>query len=308
VERDLDLEVRSRFAELLQARSEIEVRREGLERLRTYRTSLKSRQTAGQGIGADLLKTEVRLAMEETNLLEAERRLDEARLLLNELMGRDPTSPLSVVPLPPPEPRPGSPEDRWEGAPDVAAAEAEIRSAGAGLSFARSEQRPHLSLDADVGFWGSDTSRLVPLDGKSSKPGATFVDRVRRDAGYSLGLTFSWPLWDHGAARARVAQAELGLERARRSRDLQARGARVQWEQARSTLRSLARQIEVLTRSAPEARDAYLNAESRYRGGSATTLEVLDSYSAAVDASVRLTEATARYRIAQALETRWGTP
>ncbi len=308
VERDLDLEVRSRFAELLQARGEIEVRREGLERLRTYQTSLKSRQAAGQGIGADILKTGVRIALEESNLLEGERRLDQARLLLNELMGRDPAAPLSVVPTPPPQPRLPDPEDGWASGPDVAAAEVEIRSAGAAVALARSEQKPHLFLSADIGFWGSDTSRLVPLDVKADKPDATFADRVLRDAGYSFGLVFSWPLWDHGAARARVAQAELGLERAKRNLDLQTRGARLQWEQARSTLRNLARQIEILSRSAPEARDAYLDAESRYRGGSASALEVFDSYAAAVDASVRLTEATARYRIARALEARWGTP
>lgn len=306
--RDLDLEVRGRFAELLQAQGEIEVRRDGLERLGTYRTSLKSRQAAGQGVGADILKTDVRIALEETNLLDAQRRLDQARLALNELMGRDPVAPLSVVPLPPSEPRPDQQENQWAGAPEMAAAEAEIRSADAGLSVARSERKPHLFANADLGFWGSDTSRLVPSDLRASNPDATFADRIRRDAGYSFGLTFSWPLWDHGAARARVAEAELGLERAKRNRDLQTRTARLQWEGARSTLRSLSLQIEVLSRSAPDAHDAYLEAESRYRGGSATALEVLDSYAAAVDASVRLADAIARYRIAQALESRWGTP
>lgn len=307
-QRDLDLEVRGRFAEVLQAQGEIGVRRDGLERLGTYRTSLKSRQAAGQGVGADILKTDVRIALEETSLLDARRRLDQARLALNDLMGRDPTAPLSVVPLPPPEPPPGRQENRWAGVPDTAVAEAEIRSADAGLSLARSERKPHLFAVADLGFWGSDTSRLVPSDLSASNPDATLADRLRRDAGYSFGLTLRWPLWDHGAARARVAQAELGLERARHNRDLQARAARLQWEEARSTLRNLSLQIEVLSRSAPDAHDAYLDAESRYRGGSATSLEVLDSYAAAVDASVRLTDAIARYRIAQALEARWGTP
>ena len=68
------------------------------------------------------------------------------------------------------------------------------------------------------------------------------------------------------------------------------------------------RQIEVLSRAMPEARDSYLEAESRYRGGAASFLDVLEAHTAALDASVRLAEAVLRYRVAQALELRWGTP
>jgi outer membrane protein TolC len=68
------------------------------------------------------------------------------------------------------------------------------------------------------------------------------------------------------------------------------------------------RQIDVLSRAEPSARDAYLDAESRYRGGAASSLEVIDSYAASVDASVKLAQAVSRLRIAQALERRWETP
>jgi len=63
-----------------------------------------------------------------------------------------------------------------------------------------------------------------------------------------------------------------------------------------------------LVKAAPAAKDAWLEAESRYRGGTTTSLEVLDSYGSAIDAAVRLSDAASRYRIAQALLTRWGTP
>ena len=78
-----------------------------------------------------------------------------------------------------------------------------------------SEWRPHLALSADVGFWGSDTSRWIPADLKAMDPNANFADRVRRDAGYSFSLTFSWPIFDLGAIRARVAQADLELQQAK---------------------------------------------------------------------------------------------
>jgi outer membrane protein TolC len=307
-EKDLDLEVRSRFAEILEARSEVEIRREGIERLKTYRTSLKSRQASGQGLAADILKTEVRLAAEEASALEAERRAEEARLALNDLMGRDPTSPLSLAPLPPPEPPPDGDTNSWAGTPDIAAAEAEMRAAEAQVVAARAEGKPHLFLGADVGFWGSDTSRWVPGDLKANDPDATFADRIRRDAGYSLGLTFSWPLWDFGAIRARRAQAELSRQQAKQKLEVERRNSRLQWEQAVSTTRNLYRQIEILSQAAPDARDSYLEAESRYRGGSAPALEVLDAYASSVDTAVRRADAVSRYRIARAVAVRWGTP
>ena len=108
--------------------------------------------------------------------------------------------------------------------------------------------------------------------------------------------------------RAVSREAELRLESARRNVILQKREASRQWAQAQSTLRSTWEQIRILTGASPNARDSWLEAESRYRGGAATALEVLDAYAASVDAAVRLSEALSRYRIAQALAMRWGTP
>lgn len=307
-EKELDLEVRSRFGEFLQAETELAARGEGIERLKSYRTSLKSRQASGQGISADLLKTDVRVASEEASVVEAERRLEEARFALNDLMGRDPAAPLTLAPLTAPEPPSSSADTPWERAPDVAEAAAQTRAADAELAVARAEQKPHLLFTADVGFLGSDTSHLVPADLKSTDSRASFLDRVKRDTGYSFTLSLSWPLWDFGAIRARIAQAEQKLQQARQNLTVQRREARRQWELAESTRRNLYRQIEILSRAVPAARDSYLESESRYRGGAATALEVLEAYAASVDASVRLSQAISRYRVAQALSARWSEP
>ncbi len=306
-EKDLVLEVVSRFSEVIAAREEEAARRTGIAQLRSYHTSLKSRQAAGQGIAADVLKTEVRLASEEATALEARRTADEARIALNDLMGRPAGAPLELAPLPPPDLSDAGPAD-WQNAPEITAARADARAADAGLSAARAERKPHLDLSADVGFWGSDTSRLVPLDLKMRDPNATFADRIKRDAGYSFTLSLSWPIFDFGAIRARIAQADLTLRQARQKVVAARRDAERNWQQARSTLQTLAREIDLLERAAPAARDSFLDAESRYRGGAATSLEVLDAYAASVDAVVRLSDAISRYRIAQALARRWGGP
>ena len=308
-EKDLEMEVRNRYAEWVQSDAEAAARGEGIERRRRYRTSLESRRASGQGVGADLLKIEVRLATEQAALVDAVGRRDGARIALNALMGREPVSALALEGLPPPDPPGAAPAgDPTVHAPEVEEAAAQTKAAGADLATAEAERKPHLSLSADVGFLGSDTTRLVPREMLAADPNANFGDRLKRDAGYSLTLAFTWPIWDAGAIRARIREAELRLESARRNVILQKREASRQWAQAQSTLRSTWEQIRILTGASPNARDSWLEAESRYRGGAATALEVLDAYAASVDAAVRLSEALSRYRIAQALAMRWGTP
>ncbi len=306
-EKDLELEVRSRYADLLQAAGELDARKEGVERLQGYRTSLQSRRASGQGVAADLLRIDVRLATEQASIVDAEGRRDAARISLNDLMGRDPAAPLAILPLPAPDvpSREATPADV---PPEVADAVSREQGAAADVDAARAERKPRLFLTADAGFLGSDTSRLVPSDLLARDPHATFGDRFRRDAGYSAGVSLSWPVWDFGAIRSRIRAAERRLESARQNTALQRREVRRQWIQAQSTIGSLSNQIAILSRAAPAARDSYLDAESRYRGGAATSLEVLEAHAAAVDAAVRLSDALSRYRIAEAVVLRWSRP
>jgi outer membrane protein TolC len=297
-EKDLELEVRSRYAELQSARAERDVRREGLSRLDTYRTLLKSRQASGQAVAADLLKSEVRASLEEVAVADAEQRAEQARIELNLLMGRDPDAPATLETLTRPAAPPEGEGEAWERVPEIAAAEAESRSASADVTIARAEKLPNLSFRADLGFWASDTRHL----------NADFWDRTWRDRGYSLSLVLGWPLWDRGALQARLTAAQLSLQQAQRRLEAERRDARSKWAQARSAVRHLYEQIEILSRAVPDARDSYLESESRYRGGTATALEVLDAYAAATESAVKLNELTARYRIAQAVAARWGEP
>jgi outer membrane protein TolC len=121
-------------------------------------------------------------------------------------------------------------------------------------------------------------------------------------------MQVSWLLWDFGASDARIARADLDARRARLEIASREREAGLERARAAATAQALSRQIDVLARAEPSARDAYLDAESRYRGGAATSLEVIDAYAASVDTSVKLAQALSRLRIAQALERRWATP
>jgi outer membrane protein TolC len=119
VEKDLELEVRNRFAEWIQADTEAAARRDGIERLQRYRTSLESRRASGQAVGADILKIDVRLATEQASLVDAIGRREAAQIALNALAGREPGAPLSLMPLPAPAAPAAAAAVDPEAAPEV---------------------------------------------------------------------------------------------------------------------------------------------------------------------------------------------
>jgi outer membrane protein TolC len=238
------------------------------------------------------------LGAETADLADAERRLDEARLELNDLLGRVPDATLTLGPLPPPAAlAPDSAAEAWAIGPDVRSADADVDAAAAGVTVARAARRPHLSVNADAGV-----EPLFP----GTDPGTGL--NTGHGWGMEVTLSLSLPIWDAGVTRARVTQAQVGADQARQVAVVVRRQARLQWLRAGAALASLYRQVEARRRNVPIAQDSYLQAQSLYRGGAATSLEVLDAYAAWIDASQAAADAVLSYRLAQAQLIRWGTP
>jgi len=296
-EKELDLAVRSLFATCLEAEQEIAFRRAGSERLRSYRSAIEAQRAGGQGVAADLLKTRVRLDEAEAGSADAQRRLDEAKLELNEFLGREPDGPLELAPLPPPDlPADDLADEPWRAAPEIAQAEAATLAAAAGVIAMRADRLPQLSLRADAGaqpVWGS--SKLALLNNGEGWGG-------------ELVLSVNLPLWDAGVYRSRVAQAELAEKAASQRLTVAQRRARLEWQRALVGQRGLYLEVDARARSVETARDSYLQAESLYRGGAGSALEVLDAYDAWSSGSQAHAQAVLRYRIAEAELVRRGTP
>ncbi len=304
--RDVDYEVRVGFAEVLAAEADIAARRESLQRLSGYRSYLESRERAGQAVSAQVLRTTVQIASTRADLVAAEARRDGARMGLNHLMGRAPETPLVLAPLPPPRPPSVREGSLVAGSvPELAAARSEVNAAAAAVDVVRALRRPHVSLQADAGLWGSGTSYLVPPDFAATHPGADFGDRLRRDLGYSVTVSLSWPLTAFGVLRARIAEAEVALDQAGRSQVAVQEAVSLQQALARRAMEHAYRRYRELSGAAPTARDAYLEAESRYRGGTGSFLEVLDAFVAAGDVAVQTAAAELACRQAEAAALRW---
>lgn len=296
-QKDLDLAVRSRFSELLMIQDELAIRREGIARLETYLTGVQARQAAGQGVAGDVLRTRARLGTEQANVTDAERRLADARLELNDLLGRDPATPLALAALPAPTPPPTDSIGRWTDVPDVHQAVADYDAAVAAEGIARAGRLPALAISANAGaqpLLGGTTSGAVLNTGSG--------------LGLEVTLSLAWPVWDRGVYRARLAEARINAEQAGQVETAVRRQARLAWQRAFGDLRHAYDEVTTRAATVPVARDSYLQAQSLYRGGGATALEVLDAYSSWIDASDAYAGAVLTYRLAEAQVRRWSAP
>jgi len=295
-ERDLDLEVRQSFGEALELEEEVALRQKGVDRLRRYMDLISARREAGEPVAGDVLKARVRHDEQAAEIEEAQRRHAAVLLILNWLMGREPEDDLVLAPLEPPvAPRPPG-DEPWETVPDVQAADAARQSARAGIDVARASRRPQLDLAANVG--------AEPVLGPSFEAPLN----TGRGSGAEVTLGMTWPLWDRGVYQGELEQARATAEQASREAQVVRRDAKLRWYEAQTNLTHLYEIVRLREQIVPTAEDAYLHAESLYRGGEGTALEVLDAFDDWLQASLNVSRAILDYRDAQARELRWGSP
>jgi outer membrane protein/S-layer protein transport system outer membrane protein len=295
--RDVALQVRSRFSEVLADDQVVDARTAGLARLQTYVEFVQARKASGAPVQLDLLRVRARIEDEEANLADAERTSEQARIELNVLIGRDATAPLVLAPLP--EPAGADPQNAVAtgSVPDVAAAAAQRDSAQAEVQVARSARRPHLAFVATAGL----------IDPGIGAPGAAsgLGARLRDDLGATFGLQVSWDLWNMGALSAQIEKAHLVAAQASAAFDLARTQAELERQRAIADVRQRSRELATRRKAVPIARDTYVVAESLYRGGTGTSLDVLDAYRTLLDAEIAAAQATFDARVAEATLLRW---
>jgi len=291
--REVDYAVRADYGRVRRAEDGLALRRRGIERLRSYLTVVQSREASGQGVGSDLLRTRQRLAAAQADLASLRREVNDARMALDDVLGRDPEAPLRLASLASPTPPADTTGQPWLATPDVAQSASRIHAAEAGLRAARGGRKLHVDLEADVGAQPVLNSDVALLNNG-------------RGGGGELTLFFSLPFWDGGVFRGRMAEARATLDQAHREQTVVRRASRLAWTRAARALGDLYREYEARDRAADVARDAYLQTESLYRGGQGSSLDVLDAYDAWIQANQDRLDVIYAYRVAEADLDRWG--
>ena len=165
--------------------------------------------------------------------------------------------------------------------PEIAAANAAMQAAQHEVSAAFAGHLPSLSFDY---FYGIDASHY-----------ATYTGDVH-NLGYQAVATLNLPIFDWGATRSKVKQAQLRRDVARVQLSAAQRTALANLQLFYREAQTARTQIDLLKQSADLAAESLRLTVLRYQGGEATVLEVVDAQNASLLAQNNYADAAGRYR------------
>jgi len=247
----------------------------------------------GEVAHSDVIKAELQMQERRRQLQEAQLGFLNSRLDLAVLIFPDFNDNYQVADdLHAPAPLPTLAEVQQQAArdnPDVRAALAAVREAGAGVTGARAGYLPSLSLD----YWyGIDAPRFAA---NTVINGQNFSN-----LGSSASAMLSVPIWNWGATQSRIKQAELRRTQAQRELSLAQRKLLAEIKSLYSEAETALNELSGLSRSAELSAESLRLTTLRYKGGEATVLEVVDAQTTFAKANATYQDGAVRYRVALA--------
>jgi outer membrane protein TolC len=249
----------------------------------------------GEVAHSDVIKAQIQAQQQQRDLQEAALQMNHSRLELAILLFPDFNEDFSVVDdLQMPEPVPSFAEVQAEAAnknPELRAALAGLQEASREVAVSWNGFLPSVSLDY---FYGIDASHFA-VNQTDPTTGQQF-----RNLGYAATATLQLPIWNWGANRSKVKQADLRREQARvelsfTQRQLLAK-LRTLYDEAQ-TARS---ELESLDQSAELAAESLRLTTIRYQAGESTVLEVVDAQNTLTLARNAFNDGQARFRVSLA--------
>ncbi len=154
----------------------------------------------------------------------------------------------------------------------------------------RRSAQQHL-VSAQKGGYGPSIAAI----GGASAQGTDFTALVPN---WNVGITLTWPVYQGGATRAAVAQAEAGLDTLDAERSQQELEVRLEIDSARLGVRAAKASIGAAEDAVTSAHEQLHLAEQRYATGAGSILELTDAQLGYTNAAAQLV--AARYALASA--------
>ncbi len=255
-----------------------EALRNAQERLRIIRAQVD----AGVAAQFDLLRAETAVAQAEQAVLNARNQRELAVAALNNLLGRELSTPVQVVKAIELPPMPDADletltRQAYANRPEVLAAERSVELARVNIRNAQRGNLPTLVLSGQADF-NLNTSPFNP----------------RRET-YTGVLVLSVPIWDSGITRAREAQARDELAIAQIRLQQVKEGVALEVRQAYLNLQDAQKRLAVAQKGLAQATEALRLARIRFEAGVSPQLEISDAELAFTQAQTNLVNAQFDY-------------
>ncbi|MEX8194235.1 efflux transporter outer membrane subunit [Comamonas guangdongensis] len=267
VQLSLTAEVAQNYVALRAAQKRLALSREAVARQERMLALMQQRYRGGTASRLDLSKLANQLDSTRTELPAQQADIETHGNALAVLLGQAPGSldaelaPAAELPLPPAAVAIGDPAGLLRRRPDVRAAERTLAARTAQIGVAEAAKFPQLKFSGMLGLGGSSISDLAHLG----------------DFTLALLPQLSWSFLDFGRTAARVSQAEANRDEALAQYRSQLLAALKDAENALSRFGHRRMAVAGYARAKASADEVAALTGQRQRGGTASTLELLDA-------------------------------
>jgi len=265
----------------------------------------QKQEKGGEAAHADVVKAQIQQRQRERDLQDSQVAIEKAKIALGVLIFPSFMADFSVSDdignaeiLPPAE------EARAKAvatSPDVKAAKYSLQAAGLDVGIARYSYLPSLGLDF---FYGIDANQFAANSAEAQASGRSTLPNYqvmnRQNLGYSGQITLNIPIWNWGATRSKVKQAEFKEAQARLDLSLAERTLQSNLATAYSEARAAQAQLDSLRGSVDLSVESLRLTLLRYQAGEAAALEVVDAQTTVTQARNAYDDGQVRYRVALA--------
>jgi multidrug efflux system outer membrane protein len=264
----MQADVAQTYFALRQSDAELATLRETVASREETTRLLQRRYDLGDIGEFDLVRSRTELANARAEVAAVERRRGQLEHALALLTGRAPASfGLAASPLAAEVPRvpAGLPSSLLERRPDIAAAQRELAASNARIGVAKAAFFPSLNITGLGGYESADLGDLFQWSSRTWLLGPLF------------GTILSMPLIDGGRNQANLDRTYAVLDESVARYRQTVLGAFTEVEDQLVGLRTLAAQADALRDSVGAAQRAYAIAQTRYRNGASSFLDVIEA-------------------------------
>lgn len=289
--RDVTLQVRKAFYQVLLARALVKANKEGLDVVRANYENVQSQYNHGTAAEYDLLRAEVELANTEPELITAENSLVLAENALKNLLGLPLGQPITVegefafVPV--------GEDSLAEGRSNALRQNPMITALGTQESMLK------LNVSVEQASYFPSLSLIGSYQWQSQDNTFKFKNYLWANT-FMVGLQLDWTLFDGFRRNSRVEQAKLDVQQMHYMRMKAEEGITIQVQSAELRMAEAAKRIRGQEKNIQQAEKAVRIAQTRFKSGVGTQLELLDSQVAMTRAQTTYAKAVYDHLVAKA--------